>query len=117
MWTEERPLHGVIIISHLCCREQMAGSVLMQRSIFLSGQRLAPMARPPQTHTARVSPPVVQAAAAAVTKKLKAGSGKKRPPPRKVPNAQKGAQVVCGTQTLTYQAKVASLMSLRMCLA
>jgi hypothetical protein len=68
----------------------MTGGALMQRTTFLSGQRLAPAPRLPRSHTARVPLPV---AAAAATKRLKAGSGKKKPPARKVPNMQKGTQV------------------------
>jgi hypothetical protein len=106
-----RPLDVVNSVSDLCCRELMAGSSLMQRSSFLSGQRLAPVVRPPQMRTARASPPAVQAAAAAATKRLKPGSGKKRPPPRKVPNVQKGTQVGCGTQKC--QAKALSRLSVK----
>jgi hypothetical protein len=73
----------------------MAGGTLMQRTTFLSGQRLTPAARLPRSHSARVPLPVVQAAAAA-TKRLKAGSGKKKPPARKVPNMQKGTQRIGG---------------------
>ena len=70
----------------------MAGSALAHGKAFLSGQRLAPAARPSRAQPAAIP---MQAAAAA-TKKLKAGASKKRPPPRKVPNTQKGTQRIGG---------------------